>query len=273
MPLTRYVDTTNGRRRELSQLRSYHVDGLHDVSAFKADILKRAVDGIKRVHGKRLKPPRKQVTFDILNVIITPLTNSYDDLSMKTALCVAFAGLLRPQDFTYTSWTPYDQLSKPTRSSLRFHNGYATLHIPYSKTGQERHGTTVHLLQTNTPTCPFTNLKTLFTKYPAPPNAPLFGRHSPVAAFTSTYFTSQHFENSLHSSLLSRANIDPDGFTPHSMRRGGAQSAADAGLTYEQVQTLGRWKGNSALRYVNKSTAARLSAESRTKTRSSSAPR
>ena len=95
-------------RTKLTQLRSYHVDGRHGTTAFKADILKRAIDGVKRVHGKQLKPPRKQVTFDILNVITDQLTNSYGDLSMKTALCVALAGLLRPQNFTYPSWTPFD---------------------------------------------------------------------------------------------------------------------------------------------------------------------
>ena len=73
-------------------------------------------------------------------------------------------------------------------------------------------------------------LEDALQKISCPTQRPLFGRHSPIASFTGTYFTPHHFQNSLQS-LLSRANIDPEGFTSHSMRRGGAQSAAEAGLT------------------------------------------
>lgn len=258
-------------KTQMSLLRAYHTDCMHNSSAFDSLLLKRLIDGVKRVHGSQYKPPRKQVTLDVLTTVIQHLTDSFNDLSLKTALCVAFAGFLRSQDFTYSSWTPGDQLSKPTRSSIQFHNGYATLRIPYSKTDQERQGTTVSLLQTNTTSCPVTNLKTLFAKYPAPPHAPLFGRHSPTAAFNGIYFSQRYFANCLKS-LLEHNNIDSQGFTSHSMRRGAAQSAANAGLTREEIQTLGRWKGRSVLRYVDSTTASRLSAAPPKKVRFS-APR
>lgn len=75
--------------------------------------------------------------------------------------------------------------------------------------------------------------------------------------FTPTYFTT-----SLHNLLL-RANIDPTGFTKHSLRRGAAQSAADAGLSKEEIQTRGRWKSDSVFAYLTSATVAAMKPRTR----------
>jgi hypothetical protein len=245
-----------------SRLKSYHIDAGYNTSAFDSDRIKRICKGIQKVHPKRTRAPRKQVTFDILETIIEHCENTFDGLCMRTALCVAFAGFLRGQDFTYKAWGENEQVSKPTRSSIQFFKDHATLTLPYSKTDQLRRGTTIDLLPTGKPSCPVTNLRRLFTEYPAPGSAPLFGRSHPRAASKGVYFSPTHFADSL-STLLLRSGIDPAGFTGHSIRRGATQTAADAGLNKEQLQFLGRWKSNAVLTYVKPETAQRLSADSK----------
>jgi hypothetical protein len=190
---------------------------------------------------------------------------------MRTVLCVAFAGFLRGQDFTYKAWGEIEKASKPTRSSIQYFQDRATLVLPYSKTDQLRRGTTIDLLPTGKPSCPVKNLRRLFKEYPAPDSAPLFGRHHPRATLEGIYFSPKHFADSL-SALLIRSGIDPTGFTGHSMRRGATQTAADSGLNEEQLQFLGRWKSNAVLTYVKPETAQRLSADSKASEKSK-APR
>jgi hypothetical protein len=242
-----------------SRIKSYHIDTGHDTSAFSSPRLTRLINGIQRVHEKTPRPPRKMVTFDILDSLISHCGTTFDDLSMKAALCVASAAFLRGQDFTYTKWGPLEQLDKPTRSCIQFHeDGNATLTLPYSKTDQLRRGTKIPLCTTDRPSCPVASLKQLFSRYPAPANAPLFGRIDPLAATNHQIcFTPAYFTTSLHNLLL-RANIDPTGFTKHSLRRGAAQSAADAGLSKTEIQARGRWKSDSVFAYLTPATVAAM---------------
>jgi hypothetical protein len=251
-----------------SSLKSIHVDLGYDTSFFNSDLIKRICRGAQKVHAIPPRPKRKELTLNTLETIIQLCdSKSYDDTSIRTALCVAFAGFLRSQDFTYSNWTPADQASKPTRSSVKFGKDTATLELPISKTDQLRKGTSITLAANNLPSCPVANLRYLFTQFPASPHAPLFGRGSPTSAFTGIYFTRSYFTNAFRDLLL-RANIDPTGYTGHSLRRGAAQSAADAGLPMEDIQTLGRWKSDAVLRYVRPETAEHLR-----RTRKSRAPR
>ena len=212
--------------------------------------MRRLFQGIRKVHGKQLRPPREHVTLDLLQTLCTLCNNnSFDELCIKTALCVAYAGFLRGQDFTYSNWGPSEQLSKPTRSSIKFYSDHATLHLPITKTDQLRHGTTVLLTGTDSPSCPVKNLQNLFAKYPAPDDAPLFARLHPLAAYEGVCFSSQYFTTSLKTLLL-RAGVDPTRFTGHSLRRGAAQSAVEFGLNKEDIQSLGRWRSDTILRYI-----------------------
>ena len=51
-------------------------------------------------------------------------------------------------------------------------------------------------------------------------------------------------------SLLTRAGVDPKGFTGHSFRRGGASCAFQAGVSGELIQLHGDWKSDAYLKYI-----------------------
>lgn len=227
-----------------------------DTSVFDSPRLKNMFKGIARVHGNRTVAPRRQLTFDVLDSIIPYCDKSFDDTCLKTALCVAFAAFLRGGDFTYSGWGTIEQATKPTRAAVQFHQGYATITLPRTKT--EDTPTTIRILETRRSSCPVTSLKDLFERFPAPDHAPLFARWYPSAPLEGKgYFTAPHFAAQMEGLLL-RAGIDPKGFSNHSIRRGAAQSAADAGLNKNDIQILGRWKGEAVLKYVTPASAAAL---------------
>jgi hypothetical protein len=249
-----------------SRLKSYHTELGLDTSAFNSPRVLKLTTGIKKVHGTKrtARSARQHLTFDVLDSIIPYCDKSFDDTCVKTALCVAFAAFLRGGEFTYAAWTAAEQATKPCRASVTFSPGYATLSLPYSKTDRFLEGTTIKLLETRKPSCPVTNLKDLFNRFPAPGHAPLFARLDPIAPIClGIYFTPEYFTKKMHDLLL-RAGIDPTGYTNHSLRRGAAQSAADAGLNMEQIQSLGRWKSRAVLDYLRPTSAAALAKQSRT---------
>lgn len=227
-------------------------------SFFNSDRIRRLCKGAQKVHAIPSKPLREHMTLDILEKIIAFCDpNSFDDTCIKTALCVAFAGFLRTQDFTYSKWGPADIASKPSRASVSLFNDYAVLSLPITKTDQLRKGTNITLAANKRISCPVRNLHHLLTRFPTSLNAPLFARGYPLAALDGIYFTASYFTNTFQQLLL-RAKINPTGFTGHSIRRGAAQSAADVGLEMKEIQTLGRWKSDAVLRYVKPSTAIEL---------------
>ena len=242
-------------RTTKARLKSYHVEAQYDTSAFESPRVLHLIKGITRVHGARTKPPRRQLTFNLLDSIIPYCNKSFDETCIKAALCVAFAAFLRGGDFTYSAWTAVEQATKPCRASIKFSQGFATLTLPKTKTEQLGKPTVIKLMETYRPSCPVSNLRDLFNRFPAPNHAPLFARINPLApSYNLGYFTDTYFASMMRTLLL-RAGINPKGFSNHSIRRGAAQSAADAGLTKDNIQTLGRWKSDAVLRYVTPASA------------------
>jgi integrase len=247
-------------QRHLVSLKSFIVDTNKDTTPFSSPRLIRLLKGIKKVTTIKKAPPRKHVTFDIMETIVPHCSKSFDGENIKAAICIAFAGFLRPADFTYEKWSPAEQVSKITRGSVTFFKSHACIRLPFSKTDTIGKGTTITLVATRNQSCPVSALETLFKNYPAPATAPLFGRHHPLAAYDGIYFSRDYFQRELKTLLLS-ADINPDGFTPHTLRRGAAQSAADAGFNSNDISKLGRWKSTAMYAYVHPETAVRLKRE------------
>jgi len=91
-------------------------------------------------------------------------------------------------------------------------------------------------------TCPRQAVKLLFKLYPAPENAPLFCRGYTDGYKNQRLITRKWFINSVHDLLL-KAGINPAGYNGHSFRRGAAHTAAAAGMSDDEIKTLGRWSG------------------------------
>ena len=164
---------------------------------------------------------------------------------MYAAVCVSFAAFLRSGEFTWEGWDPS---SSPSHSLVRRHirfnpNGSVTLHLPSSKTDPFRRGVDIPLAATATTLCPVRALKQLFNRHPAPPTSPLFARS--MGPFSKSYFISKIHE------LLLRAGIPTAGFSGHSIHKGAAVSAADRGISKDDIKLMGRWKSDAVQVYID----------------------
>ena len=64
--------------------------------------------------------------------------------------------------------------------------------------------------------------------------------------------TDKHFRK-VFKKCISKLNLNPSAYTPHSFRIGGATSAHLHNLSDSKIRHLGRWKSNAFLKYIRPS--------------------
>ena len=179
----------------------------------------------------------------------------YDGINIRAALCTGFAAFLRSGEFTWDTWNPEVSSKRQlARKHVQFNrDGSVTLTLPSSKTDPFAQGVKIHLAASPTsPLCPVTALHRLVTRYPTPPNSPLFNR-------TFGPFSKPFFINKVREYLL-RAGIPTCGFSGHSLRKGAAVSAVTKGISREEIKLLSRWKRDAVDIYINDLPEATLTA-------------
>ena len=84
-------------------LKSAHIDrDYSDLSAFSSPLLQRHIREIKRKYQEDGRRERKLITRDILLKLLAEFdTNTKWGATMHAAFCLAFAGFLRVEEFTY----------------------------------------------------------------------------------------------------------------------------------------------------------------------------
>lgn len=239
--------TVNSAQNYLIALRNHHVEHHYSVQVFNDERLKRILRGAKRKFGIKPIRTRMDITKDILQKIVSQLTDDHDDLNIKAAFCTAFAAFFRLADFTWQQWSEQSHITNISRGSVQFTtNGNVILHLPVSKTDQFRQGVSIPLSASNDSTCPVAALRSLLHRYPAPPTAPLFSRK--LGSFNRLWVTKRL------DSLLLASRINPAGFSGHSFRRGAANTAFSAGIDRSDIMKMGRWKSDAVDRYISSPT-------------------
>ena len=100
-------------------------------------------------------------------------------------------------------------------------------------------------------------LNKLFVENPCPDNSPAFSfyKNGRLQCITYTYFTKKLKE------CLNFAGFNPDLFSGHSFRRGGASWAFKAGCSSTEIKCNGDWKSDTWLQYTWLDLEQRLSAQ------------
>ena len=148
-------------------------------SLFEDERIKRILRGAKRKLGIRHVQQAKELTEAVLSKIVFTLQNSntFDDINIRAAFCVAFAAFLRIAEFTWPTWTPQSHLVQLSRGSVVFTaNGNVILTLPASKNNSFRRGVEIPLAASHGTICPVFALHLLFSRYPRPLSDPLFCR-------------------------------------------------------------------------------------------------
>jgi integrase len=269
--------TSDTVKQIISSLKSYQVDCGYDNSVFDNDTqVQRILRGVAIVNGAKnnLKPKlvREPITHDLLKRMVQHCDDSFDGMTMRAAMCVAFAGFLRVGDFTYAKWDPSSHLTAISRNHVSFTNDTVTLLLPKSKTDATAKGTHIPMAATNDAICPRTSLAKLFTAYPSPPNSPLFARGQASGYNLGIMFTRTWFVENIRI-YLSKCGMDPSKYNSHSFRRGAAHSATAAGIAESEIQVLGRWASDSYKLYTGANNVRRLKVARKVNRNLRSAPR
>jgi len=231
-----------------------------DNKIFESDgQIKRILRGVSIVNGVKRKPDRTPITIEVLSELVRACnSHTFDGVILKAAMCLAFAGFLRVGEFTYDKWDSTSPTIAVTRSSITFEPKTVSLLLPRSKSDPFRKGITIPMPATDKDTCPRRAIKLLFKLYPAPGNTPLFCRESIDGYKNQRFFTRKWFINNVHDLLL-KAGINPAGYNGHSFRRGAAHTVAAAGMSDNEIKTLGRWAGPAFKLYTGQNDARWLS--------------
>jgi hypothetical protein len=229
----------------IGALRSIQQEQGHDIAVFSDSRLDLLIRGGKRCFGEGEKRLRLPLTNDILVRIIREAKDDFNDINVKTAICVAFAAFLRSGEFTWDSWDNSSSSFALARRHVQFTpNGSVSLLLPASKTDPFRNGVTIHLAPSpSSPLCPVRALQQLFQLFPSTPDHPLFSRL--LGPFDRQYFISKIKE------MLLSAGIPTNGFSGHSIRKGAAVSARRNGISVSDIKLMGRWKSDAAMVYIN----------------------
>ena len=163
----------------LTGVRSAHINmGFIKLGVFHNPMLQRIIAGIHRLRGEAGTKERCPITRDLLlHLLATCNKNTIYRANIYAAFCLAFAGFLRIGEFTYSAKDRNDpDFAKwsLTRRSVALHQDHLELSLPASKTDPFRQGVTILIAGASDKACPVATLRFLFSRFPAPGDAPLF---------------------------------------------------------------------------------------------------
>lgn len=238
--LQAYAPTLNPRTlaRRLIALRHWHAyQGFPDPTAHPA--IQKTMTGIQRVHG-RPKDKARAITPDELTKIVVML-NSINDLIAcrdNALLQIGFFGALRRSELVGIEY-----------EHIRWDKAGIEILLPTSKTDQLHEGQYCAIPYGNELLCPVTALKIWLDKSGIHSGA-LFRRisHQQIGVHPLTALSVNHI---LKKCAQAAGLIDINSLSSHSLRRGLATSAANAGAPLQAIMRAGRWKQtNTVIGYM-----------------------
>lgn len=257
-------------KKQLSGIRSWHVDLGADTKALESDGLRRVIRGIQRFHGERTKGQALPITLPILRSIVAAIRRSpmlfggqRAALTLVAAFCTAFACFLRCGSFTYDG---FDQEFDLCAHHLHLDATPPFLTLPASKTDPFRRGVDITLPDGPEDVSCIRALREMMDACRGEGVRPLFSLSPTRPDFPRGVVIDQMLRRAVR-----EARIAGD-FTGHSFRRGAATWAASVGMGGDAIKTLGRWTSAAYERYVDSTPEARQALGQRLYMGSSSLP-
>ena len=258
--LVSFIQFLTKKRTALSSIKNYvaGVKMLHelldiDTSAFESISVKLMWMGLEKtwtVKVKRATP----ITPEILADIRDNLDLSIDShLVFWSACLVGFFVLARKSNLVPIS--KFDANKQLSSKHVHFEKDKVKIELHWSKTrrpGQEPIRYPLHKIP-GSQVCPFTALKTMFTRIKRKPSDPCFMLKGGVP------LTYRQFQKLLKDTLKA-VGYEPSTFGSHGLRSGGATWASMSGVPPDMIKLLGDWKSDAYVKYVENPTQSRKAA-------------
>ena len=201
--------------------------------------------GIRRQQGTQFRRPRRTpITISHLQLLLAHIKDGIhsvaDKAMLRSAVTLAFFGLLRVSEFVSQAESQYDPESTLLVSDVSITQDVqlAKITIKKSKTDPFKEGCIIRIAATYSDICPVRALFQLIRVHPSMQGPPF------------TYQNGSYLTRSKLVQLLRLALPDAPNVNTHSFRIGGASAAASAGLSDSQIQLIGRWSSDSYKRYI-----------------------
>lgn len=232
-----------GGVRRLHKLAGIPVPGPEDPN------LQHILRGIKYelAHAvKQAKPITPDILRDIYNHV--QLQNVFE-IVCYTALLLGFYMFLRKSNLVPDTTRSFNSKEQLTRSDVRTHQNLVAVEVKWSKTHQFKQK---QLLLPLIPAkdirvCPLFWLKLMFKKVKAKPGEPLLSVPQGTGVVPVTY--DQLGKQLKH--WVERTGRNPEGYTLHGLRRGGASWALESGIVGEDLKLMGDWATDTYMKYLD----------------------
>ncbi|CDR99699.1 hypothetical protein [Sporisorium scitamineum] len=206
---------------------------------------------IKRTHSLQPATAKLLITLPLLRAVIGQIQSSsslspWDHQILVAAFVVSFTCFLRCSELTWDT----SSLTQLLVGSITWHEDYAILLLPLSKTNPFHLSTPLMVPHVNRPECPYAAL-CLICPSIRHPTAPLFGLQDSYKPLTRAFFL-QHL-----CLAISRLGLDTKQYASHLFHCGAAMWAASQGIDAEMIKLLGWWNSNCYHHYVDCSTTER----------------
>ena len=242
----------------------YSIKWYHDLNICEnpcdSKILHMLMEGGKRILSKSIKK-KEPITPEILEKIINKYGQDQSEHNLSsvricTFVLLGFAGFLR-----------FNELANLRVRDISFHDLYMSVTIEKSKTDVYRRGNNVLIASTGNKTCPVFWLKK-YLQLAGISNKPDDFIFRSVRYFKSTncyklcdknVHISYTRARELLIEALNSVGLNGKNFGLHSLRSGGATSAAERGVSDRLLKIHGRWKSDfSRDNYIKDSLENRL---------------
>ncbi len=158
---------------------------------------------------------------------------------------LAFFGFLRCSEIAITS--KFNPKLHPTISDLSIIDSETIAYfIKQSKTDQERKGHFVYIFNLLSPIQPYQALFSYFQIRNAQAKSTL----DPLFVDDSNHPVTRFWFQKHLKLIITQAGLPAENFSCHSFRIGAATTAAQKGLSQNQIQTLGRWSSDAFKSYI-----------------------
>ena len=202
-----------------------------ETGAFDDHGVRYLLRGLKKTCKRRFrKKPRLPITVWLLASFVSKLSKTYEDRLTAAVLSVGVHGLLRAGEYIYKNGR-----TSLTREKVTWFEDKVILLIR-SKTDTLKLGVQITLWRNNSVCCPWVRLRWVWENAPdKSPWSPLF-QNDDGSPFSYNQL------NTAVKLLASTLQLDPESFSTHSTRIGGATTLAILGFPAHVIKDMGRWK-------------------------------
>ncbi len=236
--------------KEISAIISKQIDRGNFVDRSEMTLLRRTLRGVKKDPTRQSKQ-RKAIHNGVLRKILAPLgTENFDSQVLRAAILMGKFAMLRVGEYTSNTQrsprTAREKLTQMRIKNLKFFPNFKKVelirvNLKKSKTNQFGKLEFVSFPCTCPGLCAVHELRSMLKRRKMKSlNEPLFQLKD------GRVLTAKYLGNAIHN-LCKKCGLDPNQYTPHSLRRGGVTDLVKRGVDDEVIRRLARWAPGSEM--------------------------